>query len=105
MTTLTNESFGDWLPEPDPMDRVGERIRASVRTIYRRLYRTGVFTVTIAEPTHDRTVVTVCILLCGSALLWHYGESAPIVALVSSGWTLALTFWFRSGTPPESRDN
>jgi len=44
---------------------------------------------------HDRTVVTVVVLACGTFLLWHYGDASPIVALVSSGWTLALTFWFR----------
>lgn len=45
--------------------------------------------------THDRTVITVVVILAGTALLWHFGESVPIVALVSSMWTLALTFWFR----------
>lgn len=44
---------------------------------------------------HDRTIITVVVLCCGTALLWHFGESVPVVALVSSMWTLALTFWFR----------
>lgn len=48
---------------------------------------------------HDRTLISTFVLLCGTALLWHFGESVPIVALVSSAWTLTLTFWFRS-TPP-----
>lgn len=57
---------------------------------------------TIQPPiNHDRTIVTVVVLLCGTALLWHFGESVPVVALVSSAWTLALTFWFRF-TPSES---
>lgn len=45
--------------------------------------------------THDRTYITIVVLLSGTALLWHFGESVPVVALVSSMWTLALTFWFR----------
>jgi len=44
---------------------------------------------------HDRTLITIVVLLSGTALLWHFGESVPIVALVSSMWTLTLTFWFR----------
>jgi hypothetical protein len=49
-----------------------------------------------AQPySHDRTIVTVVVLICGTALLWQFGDQAPIVALVSSGWTLTLTFWFR----------
>lgn len=47
---------------------------------------------------HDRTIVTVVVLLCGTALLWQFGGQAPIIALVSSGWTLTLTFWFRIGS-------
>lgn len=46
---------------------------------------------------HDRTIITVFVLACGTALLWHFGESVPVVALVSSMWTLCLTFWFRIG--------
>jgi hypothetical protein len=53
---------------------------------------------------HDRTVITAIVLLCGTALLWHYGDATPIVALVSSMWTLALTFWFRFDRNPESQD-
>jgi uncharacterized membrane protein YccC len=44
---------------------------------------------------HDRTIVTVVVLVAGSVLVYHYGESVPIMVLVSSAWTLALTFWFR----------
>jgi hypothetical protein len=56
----------------------------------------------ITQPySHDRTVVTVIVLLCGTALLWRFGDQAQIVALVSSGWTLTLTFWFRIGTDAE----
>jgi hypothetical protein len=55
-----------------------------------------------AQPySHDRTIVTVVVLLCGTALLWQFGDQAPITALVSSGWTLTLTFWFRIGTDAE----
>ena len=46
---------------------------------------------------HDRTIISAIVLICGTVLLWHYGESVPIVALVSSMWTLTLTFWFRLG--------
>lgn len=44
---------------------------------------------------HDRTIVTVLVILCGTLLLALFGDQTPIVALVSSMWTLALTFWFR----------
>lgn len=46
---------------------------------------------------HDRTIVTAIVLVCGTFLLWEFGEQTPIVALVSSMWTLTLTFWFRIG--------
>ena len=46
---------------------------------------------------HDRTIITFTVLAAGTALLWHFGESVPVVALVSSMWTLCLTFWFRIG--------
>lgn len=49
------------------------------------------------RPTHDRTIVTVVVLVCGTFLLAEFGEQTPVVALVSSMWTLALTFWFRLG--------
>lgn len=71
MSTLTPESF------------TGEQ-QMRVRPVY----------------SHDRTIVTVFVLACGTALLWHFGESVPVVALVSSMWTLCLTFWFRIGSPP-----
>lgn len=51
----------------------------------------------MAVYSHDRTVISTIVLLCGTALLWRFGESATIVALVSSSWTLTLTFWFRIG--------
>jgi hypothetical protein len=47
---------------------------------------------------HDRTIITAIVLFCGTVLLWQFGDNAPIIALVSSGWTLTLTFWFRIGT-------
>ena len=46
---------------------------------------------------HDRTVISAIVLICGTILLSLYGEDTPIVALVSSAWTLTLTFWFRLG--------
>lgn len=49
---------------------------------------------------HDRTIISCIVLLCGTALLWHFGESVPVVALVSSMWTLTLTFWFRVDPDP-----
>jgi thiol:disulfide interchange protein len=53
---------------------------------------------------HDRTIITAIVLICGTFLLWRFGESTPIVALVSSMWTLALTFWFRANPNPDDRD-
>lgn len=47
---------------------------------------------------HDRTIITVMVLVCGTLLLALYGDSSPIVALVSAAWTLTLTFWFRFDT-------
>jgi uncharacterized membrane protein YccC len=44
---------------------------------------------------HDRTIVTVVVLVCGTALLFQFGDQPPISTLVSMAWTLALTFWFR----------
>jgi len=46
---------------------------------------------------HDRTVVTIVVLICGTFLLYYFGEQTSIVALVGSMWTLCLTFWFRLG--------
>jgi hypothetical protein len=51
--------------------------------------------ITRAPTSHDRTVITVLVLLCGTALLWQFSDATPIVALVASAWTLTLTFWFR----------
>lgn len=51
--------------------------------------------ITRTPPSHDRTVITVIVLVCGTALLWQFSDAAPIVALVASAWTLTLTFWFR----------
>lgn len=50
---------------------------------------------------HDRTVITIMVLLVGGALLWRYGEGGATMAAVSSIWTLVLTFWFRSSASPE----
>jgi hypothetical protein len=44
----------------------------------------------------DRLIITVLVLIVGGALIWRFGESVPVMVLVSSAWTLALTFWFRS---------
>lgn len=52
---------------------------------------------TKAPVSHDRTVVTIVVLLAGTFLVYHFGEQTAIVALVSSMWTLCLTFWFRLG--------
>lgn len=46
---------------------------------------------------HDRTIISAIVLICGTILLAIYGDQGPIVALVSSAWTLTLTFWFRLG--------
>lgn len=46
---------------------------------------------------HDRTIISAIVLVSGTVLLLYYGEQTPIVALVSSAWTLTLTFWFRIG--------
>ena len=53
---------------------------------------------------HDRTIVTLVVIICGTFLLWQFGDQTPIVALVSSMWTLALTFWFRFGPDPTQGD-
>jgi hypothetical protein len=56
-----------------------------------------------AQPySHDRTIITAIVLLCGTALLITLTESPAVIALVSSMFTLALTFWFRIG-PDASR--
>lgn len=44
---------------------------------------------------HDRTIITVVVLIIGGILIWQYGESTQVMVLVSSMWTLCLTFWFR----------
>lgn len=44
---------------------------------------------------HDRTIITVVVIASGTFLLWRFGDAPQIIALVSSAWTLALTFWFR----------
>lgn len=104
MPSLTPDSFTDDLPYhvpyPVPLRaRYGRSIERAMSTL--RMCR-----VSVQKPyySHDRTVVTVIVLICGTLLLWHYGDSSPIVALVSAGWTLALTFWFRFGADPESKD-
>lgn len=54
--------------------------------------------ITAIPYSHDRTVVTVVVLLCGTALLWQFNAETAIVALVSTMFTLTLTFWFRLGS-------
>jgi hypothetical protein len=49
---------------------------------------------------HDRTIISTIVLIAGTVLLWHFGDSTPIVALVTSAWTLTLTFWFRIAVSP-----
>lgn len=45
---------------------------------------------------HDRTIVTVVVLIVGTLLIYKYGDQVQVMVLVSSAWTLALTFWFRT---------
>jgi len=104
MPTLVAESLTDdipyHVPYPVPLRvGVGPAIEQAIRRL--RMWR-----LTDRNPrySHDRTIVTVIVLLCGTVLLFHYGDSSPIVALVSAGWTLALTFWFRFNADPESGD-
>ncbi|HEY6022502.1 MAG TPA: hypothetical protein VIY48_22350 [Candidatus Paceibacterota bacterium] len=47
---------------------------------------------------HDRTIITLAIIASGTVLLLTFGEQPQILVLVSSAWTLALTFWFRVTT-------
>lgn len=47
---------------------------------------------------HDRTIITVAVLAAGTALLFQFGDAPQVLTLVSSAWTLALTFWFRMST-------
>ena len=104
MSTLTPESFVTEYPKLTPypvpfllrLDIARLRLGLSVRK-WRVSLQTPVYQ-------HDRTIVTVVVLLCGTGLLALYGDSSPIVALVSSGWTLALTFWFRFSPYPEGTD-
>ena len=58
----------------------------------------GNMNITAIPYSHDRTVVTVVVLLCGTALLWQFNAETAIVALVSTMFTLTLTFWFRLGS-------
>lgn len=44
---------------------------------------------------HDRTIITVVVLILGGLLIYRYGDQVQVMVLVSSAWTLALTFWFR----------
>ncbi len=52
---------------------------------------------------HDRTIITVVVIVAGTVLLWQFGDNTPIVALVASMWTLALTFWFRIDDQPPAQ--
>lgn len=104
MSTLVEESLVEDIPVrisyPVPWRTILRMESSSlVRTL--RMWRLA-----LPSPvySHDRTAVTIVVLLCGTFLLWHYGDSSPIVALVSSGWTLALTFWFRFGPNAEGGD-
>ena len=54
--------------------------------------------ITRTPTSHDRTVITAIVIVCGTALLWQLSDATPIVALVASAWTLTLTFWFRVGS-------
>lgn len=46
----------------------------------------------------ERTAITLAVLLLGAALIWRFGDASPVVAGVSSMWTLVLSFWFRLDT-------
>lgn len=104
MASLVEQSFTEDIPYhvPYPVPTL-TRINARSRTLS-RLLRMCRLSVQKPYYSHDRTIVTAIVLVCGTLLLWHYGDSSPIVALVSAGWTLALTFWFRFGADPESRE-
>lgn len=45
--------------------------------------------------THDRTIITAIVLICGTFLLTQFHDETAVFGLVGSMWTLALTFWFR----------
>jgi hypothetical protein len=104
VASLTTESFTDDIPYHPRYGGPNNAVIAAANHLYERLRRMGRLSVQKPYYSHDRTIVTVIVLICGTLLLWHYGDSSPIVALVSAGWTLALTFWFRFGADPESGD-
>jgi hypothetical protein len=57
--------------------------------------RGGTVNITSQPYNHDRTIVTVAVLVSGTALLILLADQSAVIALVSSMFTLALTFWFR----------
>lgn len=53
--------------------------------------------ITSSPSNHDRTIVTVAVIASGTALLILLADQSAVIALVSSMFTLTLTFWFRIG--------
>lgn len=104
MASLVDETFEDDIPYHIPFPIPTWKRRREASRLVSRVRRMCRLSVQKPLYSHDRTIVTVIVLVCGTLLLWHYGDSSPIVALVSAGWTLALTFWFRFGADPESRE-
>jgi uncharacterized membrane protein YgaE (UPF0421/DUF939 family) len=49
-----------------------------------------------AQQSLERMLITVVVLLVGAFLIERFGDASPVVVGVSSMWTLALTFWFRT---------
>lgn len=104
MSTLTPEAFVTPYPKVTPYTRPNRASSQLRNPTFQRTIRMWRLSLPRPVYSHDRTVVTVVVLLCGTGLLAMYGDSSPIVALVSSGWTLALTFWFRFSPYPEAGD-
>jgi len=46
---------------------------------------------------HDRTIITVVVLVVGAVLIWRFGDASPVMSAIAAAWTLVLTFWFRTG--------
>lgn len=46
----------------------------------------------------ERTLVTLAVIGSGVFLLNRFGESAPMVALVSSSFSVVLAYWFASNS-------
>lgn len=104
MATITDEAITPMLTTGQLADVPRDFLPTFKNWLYNIWPKEGSLSLPTPFFSHDRTIVTIVVLLCGTALLLTYGDSAPIVALVSAGWTLALTFWFRFGTEPSSRD-